>query len=230
VATEDTFVTIAAGEFRMGDDAGRPNEGPAHQVWVDAFRLAITPVTRAQYQRFLDASGHTPPRFWQDPRFADPQQPAVAVSWLSATTYCQWLSSQGCHFRLPSEAEREKAARGGRQGQGFPWGNEAPTWMDIHYEGDETARPDCVGQDPANDFGLHNMADLVHEWCADWYDAGYYAQSPQRNPLGPEVGERRASRGGSWRHAIKITRCAHRSAILPDRELPDYGFRLAQNA
>ena len=212
----------------MGDDTGRANEAPAHDVRLDGFRLAVEPVTRAEYGLFLDATGHAAPRFWEDERFTDPQQPAVAVSWFDAVAYCDWLSLElGVGFRLPTEAERERAARGGRHGQDFPWGNEMPTWMDVAYRGDDVERPDRVAQDQANDYGLHNMADLVHEWCADWYDAQYYKESPVENPLGADEGQRRASRGGSWRHAIKVTRCAHRSAILPDRQLADYGFRVA---
>jgi formylglycine-generating enzyme len=221
-------VTIAAGTFRMGDNNHRPNEAPAHDVWLDTFAMAVTPVTRAEYGLFLDATRHTPPRFWEDARFADPRQPAVAVSWFDAVAYCDWLSAElGAAYRLPTEAEREKAARGGRDQQDFPWGNELPTWMAVHYRGDDVERPDRVAQDQANDCGLHNMADLVHEWCADWYDAAYYEEAPAENPPGAAEGQRRASRGGSWRHAIKVTRCAHRSAILPDRQLSDYGFRLA---
>ena len=225
---EPRLVTIPAGPFRMGDDSGRANERPAHDVWLDEFRIAITPVTRSAYQLFLDATGHPRPRFWDDLRFVDPQQPAVAVSWFGAVAYCDWLSSDStCCFRLPTEAEREKAARGGREGVDFPWGCDLPDWMDVRYGGDAVERPDRVAQDPANDFGLHNMADLVHEWCSDWYDAEYYAESPERNPAGADEGQRRASRGGSWRHAIKVTRCAHRPAIIPDRQLADYGFRVA---
>lgn len=213
----------------MGDDLGRPNERPARTVWVDAFRIAAVPVTRGDFQLFIDATDHTPPRYWADERFADPQQPVVAVSWFDAVAYCDWLSETGSGqaFRLPTEAEREKAARGGRQGQAFPWGDELPEWMDVTYRGDAVERPAQVAHDQPNDFGLHNMADLVHEWCEDWYDAKYYVDGPLRNPRGADEGPRRASRGGSWRHSVKVTRCAHRSAILPDRQLSDYGFRIA---
>ena len=81
-----------------------------------------------------------------------------------------------------------------------------PDWMDTRYRGDELERPDHAGQAPPNGYGLRNMGDLVHEWCSDWYDAGYYAVSPERNAAGPASGQRRASRGGSWRHAVKVTR------------------------
>lgn len=223
------LATIPAGDFLMGSDRGRANEQPVHRVWVDEFALALCPVTRAEYQVFLSATGHAPPRFWHDERFLDPRQPAVAVSHLDATAYCAWLCAElGAPFRLPTEAEREKASRGGgEEGLDYPWGDDLPDWMDPRYRGDAVERPDRVGQDPPNGYGLHNTADLVHEWCSDWYAADYYALSPDRNPAGPERGERRSSRGGSWRHAIKVTRCAARSCILPDRQLADYGFRVA---
>ena len=219
---------VPEGWFRMGSDRGRANEAPAHGVWVDAFHLALRPVTRAEYQIFLDATNRTPPRSWDDERFADPEQPAVAVSWFDAAAYCEWLCRElSAACRLPTEAEREKASRGGMEDREYPWGDGPPGWMDPRYRGDDVERPDRVGRDPPNGYGLHNMGDLVHEWCSDWYDAGYYAVSPDRNPRGPAAGQRRASRGGSWRHAVKVTRCAHRSAILPDRQLTDYGFRVA---
>jgi formylglycine-generating enzyme required for sulfatase activity len=78
-----------------------------------------------------------------------------------------------------------------------------------------------------NAYGLYNIGDNVHEWCADWYDAAYYVVSPERNPRGPLAGTRRASRGGSWRHHIKVTRTAARSSIPPEFKYADYGFRVA---
>ena len=213
----------------MGSDRGRANEVPAHDVWVDAFHLALRPVTRAEYQIFFDATDRPPPHYWGDERFDDPEQPAVAVSWVDAAAYCEWLSAElGANYRLPTEAEREKASPRRDEGREYPWGDGPPGWMNTRYRGDALECPDRVGQDPPNGYGLHNMGDLVHEWCSDWYDAGYYAVSPERNPAEPASGQRRASRGGSWRHAVKVTRCAHRSAILPDWQLTDYGFRVAR--
>jgi formylglycine-generating enzyme required for sulfatase activity len=83
------------------------------------------------------------------------------------------------------------------------------------------------GANPPNDFGLYAMSEGVHEWCSDYYDAGYYRYAPERNPQGPSFGQRRASRGGSWRHRIKFSRCAARSSLPPTFKYPDYGFRLA---
>ena len=157
------------------------------------------------------------------------EQPVVATNWFDAVDFCAWMAVRTDRpYRLPTEAEREKAARGGAEGLDYPWGNDLPEWMDNpHYKGDDIDSPDKVGQDVANGFGLHNMAALVHEWCSDWYEADYYARSPAANPAGSADGVRRASRGGSWRHRIKVTRCAARSSIPPDRHFTDYGFRLA---
>ena len=225
------LVSIPRGEFTMGSTTGQANEQPVRTVHVDEFRLATAPVPRAEYAAFLHATGHTPPDSWHDPRFVDRQQPVVAVTWYDAVAYCEWLGQQlELAVRLPTEAEREKAARGGAEGLDYPWGNDLPLWMDPHHRGDDVERPDAVAQDPPNEYGLHNMGDLVHEWCSDWYIADYYADAPVANPRGPEEGVRRASRGGSWRHAIKVTRCAARSSILPDRQLTDYGFRVAADA
>ena len=99
--------------------------------------------------------------------------------------------------------------------------------MDPKGRGAKFETLDRVGQDPPNGYGLHNMGDLVHEWCSDWYQPDYYQSSPDRNPSGPKAGVRKASRGGAWRHRVKVARCAARSAIPPDRKYTDYGFRVA---
>ncbi len=90
--------------------------------------------------------------------------------------------------------------------------------------------PEPVAQDAPNPYGLFDMGQNVHEWCSDWYDPGYYAVSPGENPHGPEHGIRRASRGGAWRHHIKVSRCAARSSIPPEFRYADYGFRIAADA
>src|SRR5206468_2756055 len=87
--------------------------------------------------------------------------------------------------------------------------------------------PEPVARYAPNAYGLYDMSENVHEWCSDWYAADYYGRSPERNPKGPETGERKSSRGGSWRHHIKVTRCAARSSIPPNFQYADYGFRVA---
>jgi formylglycine-generating enzyme len=218
---------IPEGWFLMGCDAGRDDEKPAHHVWVDAFELAVFQTTTADYARFLEDTCHPAPLLWDDPNFKDPAQPVVAVSWFDATLYCNWLSRIfGKRYRLPTEAEWERAARGGAEGENFPWGNCEPQDLP-DYASRWKSGPEPVGLYAPNPYGLHNLGDNVHEWCADWYDPAYYAVSPERNPQGPVSSSRRASRGGSWRHHIKVTRTAARSSIPPEFKYADYGFRVA---
>lgn len=212
----------------MGSENGQDNERPIHRVWIDTFLLAACQVTNAEYGRFLRDTGKLPPPFWLDPNFTHPEQPVVGPCWHEATQYCEWLStSTGEKYRLPTESEWERAARGGVEGALFPWGDEPPESLPNYLNRWRTG-PEPVGRSAPNAFGLFDMCANVHEWCGDWYDPDYYALSPERNPRGPESGQRRASRGGSWRHHIKVTRCAARSSIPPEYQYADYGFRVAR--
>ncbi len=222
-----TLVQIPAGRFLMGCESGQDNERPVHRVWVDAFSLAACQVTNAEYVRFLRDTRSLPPPFWNDSNFNLPEQPVVGVSWFEVVRYCNWLSEQtGRCFRLPTEAEWERAARGGPEGALFPWGDAPPESLADYADRWKTG-PEPIGSGEANGFGLFNMCDNVHEWCSDWFDPHYYVVSPERKPHGPERGTRRASRGGSWRHHIKMSRCAARSSIPPEFQYADYGFRVA---
>ena len=221
------LIRIPSGWFLMGCETGQDNEKPAHRVWVDDFLLAATQVTNAEYESFLRHTGSATTPFWNDPNFNTPQQPVVGVSWFEAVRYCEWLSAgTGKHFRLPTEAEWERAARGGREGELYPWGDLLPQSLP-GYAGRWKDGPEPVGSREPTGYGLYNVCDNVHEWCSDWFSPDFYAISPDRNPRGPETGERRASRGGSWRHHIKMSRCAARSSIPPEFQYADYGFRVA---
>src|SRR5215204_6517777 len=175
VALAPEMVTIAGGAFRMGDDRGRPDERPAHRVWVDAFAVARTPVTHREYARFLAATGVSPPRFWDDTRFNAPSQPVVAVSWHGAVAYCDWLSTHtGRRCRLPTEAEWERAARGGRDAETYPWGNDPQGWSaDPALGRVRQTEPNPVGLSRPNGFGLLDLGYNIHEWCSDRYDAAW---------------------------------------------------------
>ena len=217
---------IPAGWFLMGSEAGQDNERPVHRVWVDAFYLAECQVTNREYTHFVAATGVQPP-LWKDPNFSHPHQPVVAVSWFEAVQYCEWLSgTSGANYRLPGEAEWERAARGGQESKSFPWGDDPPQSLP-NYKQRWVTGPEPVGQYAPNAFGILDICENVHEWCSDWYQADYYAASSERNPRGPISGERRVSRGGSWRHHVKISRCAARSSLPPQFQYADYGFRVA---
>jgi sulfatase modifying factor 1 len=224
---EPRLVTIPGAWFLMGSNSGQDCERPIHRVWIDAFQLAATQITNAQYQCFLKATGLKPPPFWSDKNFNDPHQPVTAVSWFESSQYCDWLSLQtGRSYRLPREGEWERAARGDLEQNDFPWGNGTPQSLP-DYAVRWLTGPERVAQYAPNDFDLFNMCDNVHEWCSDWYDPDYYAVSPEKNPRGPEGGKRKASRGGSWRHHVKVSRCSARSSIPPEFQYADYGFRVA---
>jgi formylglycine-generating enzyme len=124
---EPVMVRIPDGSFAMGCETGRDDEKPVHRVWVDAFELAAYQVTNAEYGSFLTATNGVPPPYWNDANFNDPKMPVAAVSWHEAASYCEWLSSvTGKHYRLPSEAEWERAARGDAEGLLYPWGDAPP--------------------------------------------------------------------------------------------------------
>ncbi len=223
------MVRIPEQWFWMGCETGRDDEKPVHRVWVDSFELAAHQVTNAEYQHFLAATGASLPPSWAQSNFDDPRMPVVAVSWHEAVAYCEWLSAiVGKSYRLPTEAEWECAARGGSENRLYPWGDSPPESLPDYADRWKNG-PERVGLYAPNAYGLYNMGDNVHEWCADWYDAAYYQFSPDRNPQGPAEGSRRASRGGSWRHHIKVSRSAARSSIPPEFQYADYGFRAARS-
>ncbi len=200
------MVRIPSGSFLMGQENGRDDERPVHRVTLAGFSIARCPVTNAEWAAFRPFA------------YSDPELPATGVSWCDAVAYCEWRGA-----RLPTEAEWEYAARGGQEQRLYPWGDELP------QIGAERFRdgPEPVGQSEPNGYGLYDMCINIHEWCADWYSPAYYAVSPAENPQGPAQGVRRASRGGAWRHHVKVSRCAARSSIPPEFRYADYGFRIA---
>jgi len=211
------WVKIPAGAFRMGAENGLPDARPVHEVWVDACYLAATPATNADYRRYVEATGAAQPPFWSAAGFDGDDQPVVGLAWDEAAAFAAWLGA-----RLPTEAEWERAARGGLAGARYPWGDARPA--------ETFRRPPRAGSTPANPLGLRDLSGVCHEWCADWYDAAYYGRSPTRNPRGPSMGDRRVSRGGAWRHADPWSRVSHRSSLPPHLRYSDYGVRLARDA
>jgi formylglycine-generating enzyme required for sulfatase activity len=181
------------------------------------FRLGLTPVTRKQYERFLAESEAPQPPWWNDPRFARGTQPVVGVTWHEALAYCEWLSrATRERWRLPTEAEWEHAASGGLESPRTAWGDRVP---DGEIPPGALDAPWDAGRGTPNGYGLLDMGTLVHEWCLD--------AVPPSSPGGPE---RRASRGGSWRHAIRWTSPAARSSLPPAYRYSDYGFRVLGEA
>jgi formylglycine-generating enzyme required for sulfatase activity len=218
---EPELISIPGGVFLMGSEIGSDDEQPVHEVLVSPFQIARHPITNRQFAQFaLD-------QISDDPNFNFTDQPVTSVSWFDAVAFCEWLSNQtGKSYRLPTEAEWEFAATAGDAKNIYPWGTR--NWEqrpELHTRFQHG--PESVGLFEPNLFGIHDMGINIHEWCSDWYDRDYYSKSPRENPKGPSSGQRRASRGGSWRHQIKITRCTARSSIPPIMRYADYGFRVS---
>jgi len=228
-AIEPELIEIPAGSFLMGSASAASDEQPVPEVGLDPFWLGKFTVTNREFEIFAVETAHPSLPFANDSDLNHPDQPAVGVSWHDASAYCSWLSSATKQaFRLPTEAEWEYAACSGSVQNIYPWGDRGwPELPELHLLFNRG--PCKVGEFPTGLWGLHEIGMNVHEWCSDWYDANYYAVSPDRNPKGPPEGTRRSSRGGSWRHMIKITRCAARSSIPPAMRYADYGFRVAAN-
>lgn len=225
-----SMVLIPAGEFQMGSDLGESDEKPVRVVYLDAFYMDVYEVTNAQYKKFMDATGHRVPRNWNEPSYSAPDQPVVGISWYDAKAYCEWAGK-----RLPTEAEWEKAARGGLAGKKYPWGDSV-THDDANYKGtggrDIWVYTSPVGSFAPNGYGLYDMAGNVWEWCADWYSANYYANSTGRNPTGPDSGSTPVLRGGGWDrfHSPEFLRVARRNYRLMPTLTPIYiGCRCAED-
>lgn len=216
---------IPEGHFLMGSAGDTFDEGPVHKVYVSAFEMARYPVRNRDYELFLKDTDEDPPQWWEDSRFNEPDQPVVGVNWHEARRFCAWLGEEtGHNMRLPTEAEFEKASRGGLQGKVYPWGNDRE---EGHYKLDRGPldAPYKPGTNPPNAYGLHDMVSNVHQWCLDGYDPDYYEHSEERNPLGAEGVPMRVARGWSFTQEDLIGRCAARASLSPYFRVNDFGFR-----
>jgi len=226
------FRLIPGGSYFLGsplNEAGRfAGEATPYQVTLKPFYLAATETTNAQYARFLAATGHPEPLYWQDKNLNGPTQPVVGVSWHDAQAFCRWLTREtGAAHRLPSEAEWEAAARGGLGGEPYPWGRELPDAggryranyypNDFADDGYRLTAP--VGSFPPNGCGLFDMAGNVSEWCAD-------DQTPVGGGTPFAAPDYRIRKGGSWRSRARNLRCAARNFSPPHTADGFIGFRV----
>jgi formylglycine-generating enzyme required for sulfatase activity len=216
------YAWIPPGTFMMGCSPGdtqcHDNEKPSHRVTIsNGFWIGQTAVTVRAYERFAEFSARQMPRA---PKFtngwANKNMPIVNVSWEDAEAYCAWAGG-----RLPTEAEREYAARGG---------NTKAQYGDLDdiawYQDNSGKQPHEVARRRANGFALYDMLGNVWEWVSDWYDENYYKNSPPRDPSGPSSGKSRVLRGGSWVCGVEHVRASERNWWGPRLTLNvDHGFR-----
>ena len=229
------YLWVPRGVFWMGARDISNVEKPHHRVRVSPFWLAETPVTNAQYERFLRASPTArKPEFWGDRRFSQSDQPVVGVSWHDLRSYCAWLAeTSSLPAILPSEAQWEWAARGDEVRR-YPWGNDPKPNVRLACFGNLGAEPKRVGQYPkgAGPFGHLDLAGNVWEWCLDvWDDKAYESEAHRNGPLDPivvkgDVG-RRALRGGSFWDDAGSLRSSFRHRELAGSRASHIGFRVA---
>jgi serine/threonine-protein kinase len=232
------MVYVPPGTFEMGSDEGDPDafddEFPRHNVTLtEGFWIDRTEVTNQQYGRCVADGSCALPPFANDSRFNAADEPVVGVSWEDASGYCTWAGGQ-----LPSEAQWEYAARG-TDGGLYLWGNTfdgsklnfcdthcSYDWKDGNLD-DGYALTAPVGsyQAGASWAGALDMAGNVWEWVNDWYDPDYYENSAAEDPAGPDSGDTKVLRGGSWVNPAAFVRVAGRSDDPPDTESVSLGFR-----
>ncbi len=269
-------VEVPAGEFEMGDNFGEgdPNELPVHTVYLDTYYIGKYEVTVAEYKKFMSDGGYTNSTYWSAGGFGNygtqPEDwmsgewqgggvtgndeiPVAGVCWYEAMAYCSWLSAKtGQTFRLPTEAEWEKAARGdsskneslGHQRR-YPWGdNIENTNTNYFISGDTYENRGGNGgktpvgyydgsmhgsfqtQDNSSPYGAYDMAGNVLELCLDWFGENYYSNSPVNNPKGPETGTRHIFRGGGRHSEVSGIRSSYReSGTKPTTRSVTMGFR-----
>lgn len=225
-ATATDWVRIPAQEFEMGcvpaDRECSDNENPRHRVRISRdFWIMTTEVTASAFHAYARATARSLPT---QPEWSRENHPVVDVTWDEAAAYCGWIGG-----RLPTEAEWEVAARGGRDGSIFPWG-------DVYEKGrandsDDFRSPHTVpvGSFPPNGVGLHDVSGNVWEWVSDWYAADYYQHSPGLDPKGPVAGDGRTARGGGWRPFPRLMRLSNRGHYPPETHNYYVGFRCVRD-
>ncbi len=250
------MVFVKGGTFKMGctgeqSDCG-DDEKPVHTVTMDDFYMGKYEVTVARFKKFIDATGYETDAEkngyswiwdgeWKKKNGVDWRcdvkgnrrnsstynNPVINVSWNDAVAFCKWLSKEtGQHYRLPTEAEWEYAARGGNRSSGYKYAGSNNIDQVAWYWENSGKKTHPVGQKKPNELGIYDMSGNVWEWCSDWYGKNYYGSSPQNNPQGPSSGSYRVARGGSWSYYARDCRVAYRYGLSPGFRIIYLGFRL----
>ena len=219
------MVTVEGGTFTMGDTEmeGEKDEQPTHQVTLKTFKIAKTETTVAQWRAFCAATGRSMPEApswgWID------SHPIVNVNYGDAMAYCDWLAEKmDADYRLPTEAEWEYAARGGKLSKGTKYSGGRSLDNAGWYDANSNKQTQSVAKKNPNELGIYDMSGNVWEWCKDWY--GDYSATAQTNPKGATTGSYRVLRGGSWSYSASFCRVARRIFDDPANRTLNYGFRV----
>lgn len=219
------MVKVEGGSFQMGDELGkgRPNERPIHTVTLKTFTIAKTETTVLQWKTYCNATGRKMPKApswgWID------SHPIIEVNWEDTVAYCEWLFDiTGKTYRLPTEAEWEYAARGGKHSKGFKYSGGQSIDNTGWYKENSGTSTKPVAQKRPNELSLYDMSGNVWEWCQDW--DGPYSSKSQNNPIGPKTGTYNILRGGGWYYPANSCRVADRYKFTPELGNDNFGFRV----
>ena len=223
---EFEMIYVRGGTFQMGgtEEQGTDaytKEKPVHSVTLNDFKISNIEVTQQLWQNVM---GSNPSTFT-----GNLQLPVDNVSWEDCQLFIAKLNEQtGKHYRLPTEAEWEYAARGGAKSLGYKYAGGNTIGNVAWYSGNASSKTHVVGTtSAANELGIYDMSGNVTEWCQDWY--GAYTDDSQVNSTGPATGTTRVSRGGSWKLAARSCRVSHRLAYNPAAHSSEYGLRLVED-
>lgn len=224
------LVPVPGGSFMMGDNhfVGNSDEHPTHTITVDDFEIGKTEVTVLQWKYYCEQVKKELPEApawgWVD------DHPIVNITWGEANAYCAWLSKdQGKEYRLPTEAEWEYAAKGGKNGKQYKYSG--AQWPDTvaWYSSNSKNTTHPVATKKPNELGIYDMTGNALEWCSDYYNNSYFTKAPQHNPKGPEAGTSRVVKGGAYSYNASICRTAFRNGFNPGLLRVQLGFRVVRS-
>ncbi len=240
---EGNMIFVEGGSFQMGSNDGGEDEQPVHEVVLDDFYIDEHEVTNVQYAQFLNdnttgeidkwinlegSSGSEKCRIVKNGDIFEVENgyennPVIYVSWYGADAYAKWAGK-----RLPTEAEWEYAAKGGQASNNYTYSGSNDIEEVAWYDSNSNSQTHEIKTKKPNELGIYDMSGNVYEWCADWYDADYYKNSPRQNPQGLSSGASRVLRGGSWYNDDSYCRPSNRGYYYPDNRYDLNGFRLAR--
>lgn len=227
------WIRIEGSSFSLGSESGDPDEKPMHTVSLNTYMISKYEITFEQYDVFCLSTGRSVP---SDNGWGRGNRPVTNVDWNDANDYCKWVSEQtGKIVRLPTEAEWEFAAKGGKQSAGFLFsGSDSLNSVSWNFK-NSVGQTHDVGTKKGNELEIFDMSGNVWEWCSDWYDKTFYTVSGNENPVGPTNGTQKVIRGGSWASftvpggegeiVVNGCRTTDRGSSVPSGKGADFGFR-----
>ena len=228
-----SMIEVEGGTFTMGATQEQGSEAyddekPAHQVTLSSYYIGETEVTQGLWYNVMGQSPTLGGSQWSSSYGYGEKYPAYYISYGDCLSFLTKLSQlTGQKFRLPTEAEWEFAARGGKASKGYKYSGGNTIGDMAWYTDNSSSKTHEVKKKNANELGLYDMSGNVWEWCADWYDSSYYSNSPSTNPTGPTTGSYRVIRGGGWSSSPERCRVASHNGYSPSDRSYSLGFRLA---